>query len=215
MSPLSVPWALTRRLYSANVIGTRHQRPCCQFNHLHHGLSAWARLRTSVVIWRHQRKGRETQQVGWTALGRHEVIQTSNVLWSVALSIQRCPHSMRNGVYVTVGCPSVCVSRWLTAVTAASGFAAERPAGRRYRSIAADPLRASFSRRRRSAADAGSIMPRADGGSTETCFNVQLEGSRIYGTGDDSPVSPQKIVGLDGCMHFVWFDRQLLIQVDY
>ena len=44
---------------------------------------------------------------------------------------------MRSRVYVTVERPSVCLSRQSTAATVAGGFAAERPAGRRYRSTAA------------------------------------------------------------------------------
>jgi len=47
---------------------------------------------------------------------------------------------MRSRVYVTVGCPSVCPSVPLfhlsIATTACRGFAAKRPADRRYRSIA-------------------------------------------------------------------------------
>jgi len=54
---------------------------------------------------------------------------------------------MRNWVYVTVECPSVrpsvLLSRRSTAATAAGGFAAERPAGGRCRSIAAGALQAS------------------------------------------------------------------------
>ena len=41
-------------------------------------------------------------------------------------------------VYETVKRPSVCLSRRSTAATACGGFAAERPAGRRYRQIAGD-----------------------------------------------------------------------------
>ena len=44
---------------------------------------------------------------------------------------------MRSRVYVTVGCTSVCLSHLSTAAAAVGGFAAEHPAGRRYRSIAA------------------------------------------------------------------------------
>ena len=45
-----------------------------------------------------------------------------------------CPHAMRSRVYVTVGCPSICLSHLSTAAVAACGwFAAERPACRRYR----------------------------------------------------------------------------------
>ena len=43
--------------------------------------------------------------------------------------------------------PSVCLSRRSTEATAAGGFAAERPAGSRYRSIAAGALQASCCRR--------------------------------------------------------------------
>ena len=51
---------------------------------------------------------------------------------------------------------------------AAGWFAAERPADSRYRSTAADALRAPYGRRRRSAANAGSVMSRAEkGGSAQ------------------------------------------------
>ena len=46
-------------------------------------------------------------------------------------------NSMWSKVYVTVGCPSVCLSHRSTAAMAAGRFAAECPAGRRYKSIAA------------------------------------------------------------------------------
>ena len=52
--------------------------------------------------------------------------------------------------------PSVCLSHLSTAATAAGGFAAERPAGRRYRSTAA--LNSNGAAARRSAATAGSVM---------------------------------------------------------
>ena len=51
-----------------------------------------------------------------------------------------------------------------TAAAATGGFVAERLAGRRYRSIATGALRAPCSRRRLSAANAGSVMLRADRG---------------------------------------------------
>jgi len=71
------------------------------------------------------------------------------------------PHSTRSMVCVTVGRPSVCLS-----VPSFSRrccrFTAERPAGKRYRSIAA----------RRSAANAGSATVTADAGSwTQTRYN--------------------------------------------
>jgi len=47
---------------------------------------------------------------------------------------------------------------------AAGEFAAERPAGKRYRSIAEGALRAPCSRRRRSAANAGNVTLTADAG---------------------------------------------------
>ena len=71
--------------------------------------------------------------------------------------------------------PSVCLSHRSEAATAAGGFAAERPAGRRYRLIAASALRAPCCRRRRSAANAGSVVLRADeAGSTESSYFTQL-----------------------------------------
>ena len=42
---------------------------------------------------------------------------------------------MRSKVYMTVGCPSVCLSHRSTAAVACGGFAAGRPTGRRYRSV--------------------------------------------------------------------------------
>jgi len=45
-------------------------------------------------------------------------------------------HSMRYRIYVTVQCPSVCLSHQSVAAVACLGFAAGRPAGRRYRSMA-------------------------------------------------------------------------------
>jgi len=73
---------------------------------------------------------------------------------------------MRDRVSVTVGRPSIRLSHRSTAANAAGGFAAERPAGRRYRSTAC-----ALQRRRCSAAKAGSVTLRADGGgSTQTCI---------------------------------------------
>jgi len=56
-------------------------------------------------------------------------------------SVYRCLH-MQNSVYVTVGHPSVCLSRRLTSATAAGEFAAERPRSgdKPYRSIVAGVL---------------------------------------------------------------------------
>jgi len=59
---------------------------------------------------------------------------------------------------VTVGGPSVRLSRRSTAATACGRFAAERPAGRTYRSTAADAGAAA----RRSAANAGSVTLTAE-----------------------------------------------------
>ena len=61
---------------------------------------------------------------------------------------------------------SVCLYHRLTAATAAGWFATEHPAGRRYRSIAADAVLQCTQRcrRRLSAANAGSVTLRADGG---------------------------------------------------
>jgi len=44
---------------------------------------------------------------------------------------------MQSTVYVMVGCLSVCLSHRSTAATAAGGFAAEHPAGSRYRNLVA------------------------------------------------------------------------------
>ena len=83
-----------------------------------------------------------------------------------------------------VGCLSICLSHRSTAATAAGGFAAEHPAGRRCRWI--DVLQMSFCRRQRWAANAGSVMLRTDNqGSIRTCVNMQLEGSRVYRAGGD------------------------------
>jgi len=66
---------------------------------------------------------------------------------------------------------TVYLSHQSTAATAAGGFAVERPAGRRYRLIAAGALRALCCRRRRSVANAGSVVLRTDeGGSARTCL---------------------------------------------
>jgi len=54
--------------------------------------------------------------------------------------------------------PSVCLSRQLTAAAACGGFAAERPAGRRYRSTAGVSAAAT----RRSAVNAGSVVLTAE-----------------------------------------------------
>jgi len=67
------------------------------------------------------------------------------------------PSSMRNWVYETVGCPSVCPSlclSHLSTAAVASGRFAERPAGRRYWSTEAGAGR--------SAANAGSVMLTAE-----------------------------------------------------
>jgi len=61
---------------------------------------------------------------------------------------------MHSTVYVTVERPSVCLSHSSTAATAAGGFAAERPAGRRHQSTAAGAV---LQGRWPSAANAGSI----------------------------------------------------------
>ena len=58
--------------------------------------------------------------------------------------------------YVTVRCPSVCLSH-SPVVASCGGFAAVGPAGRRYRSIAARPALQQYgSAARRAAANAGS-----------------------------------------------------------
>ena len=77
---------------------------------------------------------------------------------------------MRSRVYVTLGCPSVllsvCLSRQSTAAAACGWFTAECPSGAAYQE-SSDVC----CRRRRSAANAGSVLLRAGGqGSTQTCF---------------------------------------------
>jgi len=113
-------------------------------------------------------------------LQRHQVQQIygSSVQRIHALNVidaaRTLVHSVRCRVYVTVGCPSVCLSHRSTAATAVGGFAAERTVDRRYRpTAAAAVLRAPCRRRRRSAANVDSVMLRADGGgSTQTRFEV-------------------------------------------
>ena len=111
---------------------------------------------------------------------RHQVqqIYRSSVQRIHALNVidaaRTLVHSVRCRVYVTVGCPSVCLSHRSTAATAVGGFAAERTVDRRYRPTAAGAvLRAPCTRRRLSAANVDSVMLRADGGgSTQTRFEV-------------------------------------------
>jgi len=63
-------------------------------------------------------------------------------------------------------CLSVCLFHQSTATTAIGGFAAERPVGKRYRSITA----VAVLRAPALGSNAGSVMLRADGeGSTQTC----------------------------------------------
>jgi len=72
---------------------------------------------------------------------------------------------MRSRIYVTVGCPSVCLSHRSTVAAVSGGFAAERG---RLQHILIDTWRACSPR---SAADAGRVMLRAEGrGSTQTCL---------------------------------------------
>jgi len=61
---------------------------------------------------------------------------------------------MRNRVYETVERPSICLSHRSTAAAVAGGFAAERPADRRYRSTAAGAGGAAYQLQARSAATA-------------------------------------------------------------
>jgi len=118
-------------------------------------------------------EGARNQQVGETALRPCDVIRRRPV-FSGSLSYWRCQHSMRSRIYVTVGCLSIRLFHRSTAATAASGFAAE---GRKYQWIATGVLQMSFCRCQSWAANAGSVMLRAnDGGSTWTCFNMLLEG---------------------------------------
>ena len=109
--------------------------------------------------------------------------KTSKMALFDITSYSRCPHTMRIRVYATVGRPSVhlsvCLSHWSTAATAVREFAAERPVGRKCRSISAGVLRASCCRRRRSAANAGSVILTAEeGGSTQTCYLFAFTVSR-------------------------------------
>jgi len=87
---------------------------------------------------------------------------------------QSCEFYREQPLLTPPECPSVhpyvCLSHRSTAAAACNRFAAERLAGRRYRSIAAGALRAPCSRRRRSAANAGSVTLTVDvGGWTQTC----------------------------------------------
>ena len=83
--------------------------------------------------------------------------------------------SVLNKVYVMVGCPSVRLSHRSTAAAAARGFAAERPADRRYQSIAVGAS-AVYLQQARSAANAGSVALRAErGGSTQTCSAMYID----------------------------------------
>jgi len=95
-------------------------------------------------------------------------ISSSDVMCS--LRVLDTAHSMQSTIYVTVGCPSVSLSHRSAAATAAGGFAAaerrrlQHDAGG-YRSIVTGTLRFLCS-----AANAGSVMLRADGGGlTQTC----------------------------------------------
>jgi len=100
---------------------------------------------------------------------------------SQSVSYRHCPHTMQCRVCIMARHPSICLFVPSSmAATAAGEFAAEHPAGRICRSIAAGvgaayqpsidtPLGCPCS-----AANAGSIMLRADrGGSTQTCFILQ------------------------------------------
>ena len=94
-------------------------------------------------------------------------------LWNGRVSVRR---SVR---------PSVCLFHRSTAAAACGVFAAERPAGRMHQSIIAGAgsacqLSIDIScRRRRSAANAGSVMLRAeDRGSTRTCFELDSRNTK-------------------------------------
>ena len=137
------------------LIGIRQQRP---WHHLHRGRSACARLHTSIVPLS---SGSVRERLG---------VQFSLDRWLIDAAHIVCR------VCVMVSCLSVHLSHRSTASAAAGGFAAELPVGRRYRQRAVIVLQASFCRRRRWAANAGSVTLRADGGSTQTCFSMQLEG---------------------------------------
>ena len=93
-------------------------------------------------------------------------------------------HTMRSRVYIAVERPSVSVRRLshrLTATTAVKVFAAERPAGRRYRSIAAgalwEPCCAGAGARATS--NAGSVTFRADEGVSVLTCSLEDESERI------------------------------------
>jgi len=163
------------------------------------------RLRTSVVIWRYHQKGRKTRQVGQTVLGHHDVIQTSDV--SGSLRYWCCPHSIRNRVYVMVACPSVCLSRWLTAATAANRFAAERPVGRRCWSIATD--QACCGHRSAGAGTQQQMRVASRWEPTEARHRLVLtcsvSDSGVYGTGGDSHnFTETMLVWMDVCTLCDW-----------
>jgi len=66
--------------------------------------------------------------------------------------------------------PSLCLSRRSTAATAAGEFAAERPAGRQYKSIAAGALQAPCcSKAPALSSKYDSVTLRADGGLAALC----------------------------------------------
>jgi len=66
---------------------------------------------------------------------------TINIVMAIIIIVIYAEQGLRNGR------ASVCLSRRLTATAAAGEFAAERPAGRIYRSIAAGALQARCCRR--------------------------------------------------------------------
>jgi len=64
---------------------------------------------------------------------------------------------MQSKVYATIACPSICLSHLLTDAAACDGFAAGRPARRRYRSTVAAPSSNGAAAARRTAANTSSV----------------------------------------------------------
>ena len=124
-----------------------------------------AYVHCSVVIWQRQRKA-------WRPV------------FSGSLTYWRCPHSMQSRVCVMVSCPSVHLSHRSTASAAAGGFAAELPAGRRYRQRAVIVLQASFCSAGAGAEQQMQVASRWE--PTEARHRLvlacSLRDSRIYGT---------------------------------
>jgi len=73
---------------------------------------------------------------GYWSVASVVMLQTDAVSFE-ELYYWHCLHSMRSSVYETVERPSVCLSHHSTTAAACGGFAAERRAGKRYRSTVA------------------------------------------------------------------------------